>query len=345
MRAKRPGFGALLAALLVAAPAGAGTVYVRQEGTDSGSCGAKTTPCRSISRGIEVAGSGDTVRVGPGHYGDLNDDGAFDDPGDEAAELGSGCDCMIRVEKQVSLLSEAGAGATVIDGSDLAPTLVAISASGVVFGRANQGFTLTGSNGPAPRGALEVSGATGVSIAGVTAEGNAGVGFFVEGDGHTLSDNRAQQNYLGFLVRGSGSSLARNLASSNQHGLQIEGQGVALKDDVFAANRYVGLAVLNGPADAVFDRIQILGNGGVGLVTSVPIVLRGGSIVGNFAGGTNCGVSLPSGGALDAEGVFWGSAAGPGDDPADLVCQEAGTTADTDPPAKKPGKPKLKPLK
>ena len=345
MRAKQPRFGALLAALLVAAPAGAATVYVGQEGTDSGSCGAKATPCRSISRGIAVAGSGDTVRVGPGRYGDLNGDGAFDDPGDEAAELGSGCDCMIRVEKQVSLLSEAGAGATVIDGAGIAPTLVAITANGAVFGRANQGFTLTASGPNQLQGALEVSSATGVTIAGITAAGNTGIGFSVEGDGHTLSDNRAHQNYLGFLVAGGGISLARNLASSNEFGLQIEGQGIELKDDVLAANRSAGLVVVNASTDVVLNRVQVLGNGGVGIVAAAPVVLRGGRIVGNDAGDMNCGVSVVAGGALDAEGVFWGSAAGPGDDPADLVCQETGTTVDTDPPAKKPGKPKLKPLK
>jgi hypothetical protein len=343
MRVRRSGSG-FLAALLLAGPSGAATVYVAQEGTDGPACGAKATPCRSISQGIDVAGAGDTIRVGPGRYGDLNGDGAFDDPGDELGELGSGCNCMIRVAKRLTLLSEAGAGATVIDGAGNAPTLVEIAADGVVFGRANQGFSLTRSGPNQLQGALEVKALSGVSIAGNTTAHNTGIGFSVEGGSHALSDNRATDSYLGFLIVG-GSSLARNLSASNDFGVQIEGQGIELRDDVVAANRFVGLVVVTGSTDVLLSRVQVLGNGGRGIVTGAPLVLRGGRIVGNDAGDMNCGVEVATGGALDAEAVFWGAATGPGDDPADFVCAETGTTLDTDPPAKKAGKVKLKPLR
>src|SRR5205085_10263251 len=54
--------------------ASAATVYVANDGVDAASCGGKATPCRSISRGIANANSGDTLLVGPGRYGDLDGD-------------------------------------------------------------------------------------------------------------------------------------------------------------------------------------------------------------------------------------------------------------------------------
>ena len=343
MRASPPGLGALLAAALLAAPAGAATVYVGQDGTDGPSCGAKASPCRSISRGVDVAGAGDTIRVGPGRYGDLNNDGSFDDPGDEAAEVGSGCFCVIHVDKQVTLLSEAGAGATVIDGNGtVGVTLVAIVADRAVFGRANQGFTVERNGGDLAGAAIAVV-AEDVTIAGNTAAENVGTGFHIVG-AHVLSDNRARDNLTGFRIIG-GSSLTRNLAVSNVYGMQIEGQGAELKDDVVAANHSLGVAVMGGATDVVLTRVQVVGNGNEGIQVNAPIAVRGGRIVGNDGEGMNCGVYVSAGGALDAEGVYWGSATGPGDDPADIVCAEVGTTVDTDPPGKKPGKLRLKPLK
>jgi len=46
----------------------AGTVHVANNGLDSGSCGTKADPCRSITQGIKNAGLGDHVTVGPGAY-------------------------------------------------------------------------------------------------------------------------------------------------------------------------------------------------------------------------------------------------------------------------------------
>src|SRR5712692_1255858 len=82
----------------------AATFIVANNGVDSSTCGAANTPCRSISRAIANALAGDTIIVGPGRYGDLNRDGAFTDPGEEAAEVGFGCNCMIKVNKQVTLM-------------------------------------------------------------------------------------------------------------------------------------------------------------------------------------------------------------------------------------------------
>src|SRR6187402_3221360 len=44
------------------------TLYVTTDGTDSASCGAQTSSCRSITQGIENAADGDTILVGAGKY-------------------------------------------------------------------------------------------------------------------------------------------------------------------------------------------------------------------------------------------------------------------------------------
>src|SRR3989304_4802764 len=92
------------------ATAEAATLHVRNNGQDSGTCGAAASPCRSISQAIANAVAGDTLMVGPGRYGDLDGDGNFTSPGEEAAEDGSGCFCMIKVDKALTIGSRARAG-------------------------------------------------------------------------------------------------------------------------------------------------------------------------------------------------------------------------------------------
>jgi hypothetical protein len=67
----------------VGTTAAAATLWTSNVGSDSGSCGASASPCRSISQAIANASDGDTIWVGPGHYGDVNGDGTFTGPGDE----------------------------------------------------------------------------------------------------------------------------------------------------------------------------------------------------------------------------------------------------------------------
>src|SRR5262245_45022775 len=105
----------LIAAVLFILPtvpeASAGTVSVESFGVDTVNCGAKKTPCRSISRAIENAHPGDAIVVGRGVYGDLNSNGVLGEPGEEVAP---GCDCMIHVDKNVEIRSTDGAAVTLI---------------------------------------------------------------------------------------------------------------------------------------------------------------------------------------------------------------------------------------
>jgi hypothetical protein len=65
----------LLASTLPAAPADALLRYVANNGVDSATCGTLAAPCRSITRAIAHAVAGDTIVVGPGRYGDIDEDG------------------------------------------------------------------------------------------------------------------------------------------------------------------------------------------------------------------------------------------------------------------------------
>jgi hypothetical protein len=98
----------------LAASAHAATLYVANDGIDPPGCvppvcivgkpcrcGAKASPCRSITCGIMSAAAGDTIVVGPGAYGDLNHDGTLGDlPGEENPDAFSpGCGCVLALNK------------------------------------------------------------------------------------------------------------------------------------------------------------------------------------------------------------------------------------------------------
>ncbi len=118
------------------------TLHVENNGVDSAVCGSATSPCRSISQAITNASEGDRVVVGPGRYGDLNRNGTVE-PGEEAAEVGFGCECLIKLNKRITLESRGGAGVTVMDqGSANVSHGVRIQVSGAEFGGEGRGFTL-----------------------------------------------------------------------------------------------------------------------------------------------------------------------------------------------------------
>jgi hypothetical protein len=94
---------------------------------------------------------------------------------------------------------------------------------------------------------------------------------------------------------------------------------------------------------ATLERVTVLQNTTFGIsVDNGALTLRGGRIVGNDPVG-NCGIELALVSAtLDASGVWFGAATGPGVDPADAIC-ESGQSVVVEKNAKKPAKLKLKP--
>jgi hypothetical protein len=204
---------ATVALLAITGPAGATTIFVAAHGVDGVACGTKEAPCRSLSRGVARSAPGDTVEVGAGRYGDLDGDGSFTDPGDEAAEIDTGCDCLVHVTKPITIVSRLGAGATVIDAGGAPVDVVRIAASGTVFGKKGKGFTLTraGDDGL-------FTNADGVVIAGNTAVANGDDGIDIAGGQRvTVGDNRALVNGgQGFACSGTDDSLfVRNVSSDN----------------------------------------------------------------------------------------------------------------------------------
>ncbi|HWQ69060.1 MAG TPA: hypothetical protein VN494_03740 [Patescibacteria group bacterium] len=66
MRYGQIGLPLMFSLLLAAGEIQAATLYVANNGMDSGTCGAQAEPCRSITQTITNASDGDTVIVGPG---------------------------------------------------------------------------------------------------------------------------------------------------------------------------------------------------------------------------------------------------------------------------------------
>src|ERR1051325_9681293 len=123
----------------------AATLFVSNNGSDSTMCGPSANPCRSIGQAIHNAGAGDIIIVGPGLYGDV-DRSNFSGAGDEQGPNTS-CNCMINLDKDVTVLSRDGATATILDAADTTLDAVAISASGASFGATKKGFTITDADG------------------------------------------------------------------------------------------------------------------------------------------------------------------------------------------------------
>jgi len=356
-----PGSSSARLALVVASllaggalPAVGATLQVAVNGVDSPACGPKPTPCRSIGRAVQNAADGDTIVVGPGFYGDLNRDGALTDPGEELPSAISLLCCGITINKPLTLVSRDGAAETVIDfGGTLlgGNTLegVSIGSGGVVFGRPRKGFTVTGVGGS---GAIRVEQSTsGVRVEGNRAVGNAGAGFVVDGQanvaagnqafgnagpgfsivfgsGLTLTGNLSTDNLTGFLVAGPQHLLADNTAAANDVGISLIGAGlVTLTRNVVSGSTFEGV-FLSGDGH-VFTRNAVRGSRGSGVLVesadTSTLTVTGNTLVGNGAGGTNCGLELnaTTGDPLVATGNFWGAASGPGADPADLACDAA----------------------
>ena len=245
----------------------AATLHVANNGVDGAGCGTVAAPCRSISKAIANAAPKDTILVGPGVYGDLDANGAFTPAtGEEAAEVGVGCDCMVNVSKPLTILSRDGADATVLDASQVV-TVVKITSSNVVFGAPRRGFTLwrglsggvivsapadvkvagniakfNGTACPCPPGTLgagfSVTGGTGHALTGNLSANNNGQGFQVDGSGHALKENLVVDvSQAGFFIIGSGHTVHRN--SSNNVGgaaFAFDGTGHEITDNVAAAS-------------------------------------------------------------------------------------------------------------
>ena len=335
---RRIAFALLITPLLgiLAVAVEAGTLRVANNGIDSDTCGAGSAPCRSVSRAIVNAAAGDTIVVGPGRYGDLNGDGSFGGPGEEAAP--AGCGCMIEVNKRLTLQSSDGPGVTILDAGGAEITGILVQADGVTFGGGSgHGFTIVN----ARHEGLHVEG-NGVTVAGNVAIGNGlsgHVAIAVVGIGNIIADNAAINNAnTGIQVNDSGGvndssgTVTGNLASANLQGFSINTTGhVQFTQNVASGNRTQGLP-FNGSGLEI-RRNSILGNRGVGIwLFNSNVTITENNIFGNGS----CGLQNNTGAVVTASGNFWGAATGPGSDPADAVCNDASSTTIVEPVAAQP---------
>ncbi|MFP2932343.1 right-handed parallel beta-helix repeat-containing protein [Pyxidicoccus sp. 3LG] len=322
------------------------TLYVANNAVDSRTCGAKTNPCRSISRAIDNARNGDRIVVGPGRYGDLNADGDFNDPGDEAAEVLTGCRCMVLIDKRLQIESTDGAKATVLDASGAVLDVVNITANGVVFGGEGKGFTVMGAGMVTDDDGigLDILAARDVRVIDNIAQGNRDAGFRINGNRQTARKNFSIDNGTGFNCGSDaeGNTIKDNVALANVfHGFAIFGLNDTVVENRAIGNKGFGFLLLSTDASGFeFEENEAIGNRGAGVWVQVGtgFRLRENAFYGNlgeavlfFPPTPNCGVVNGTGNTVDATRNYWGAPTGPGPDPADdggrgTVCDQDGRT-------------------
>ena len=330
--------------------ASAAALYVAGNGTDSGTCGGKETPCRSITQTIANSVDGDDIVVGPGRYGDLDRDGILGETGEEPSATCSAGNCLIVVDKSLSVVSSSGAFSTVIDPGpeNTIEATIELQAPESALGAPNKGFTLYAPAEVLTATVNVVYQATDSTVTACITHAPDGdhVGYSVDTPGAVLTGNHALGGSAGFVIGASSINVlltGNSATGGNGDGFILDGIGTIAVGAVANANRY-GMIIL-GTDVAVRDS-SVLANAREGVRIQAPATatIVDSNIYGNGTDGgfINCGINV-SGGTLTATDVWWGAATGPGPDPADAACNML--PAATTPFATMPVKVKVKPLR
>jgi hypothetical protein len=292
-----------------ATPAVAAKRVVATNGADSGSCGSVPAPCLTINQAIANASPGDTVEVGPGRYGGL-----------AAGCPGFGGNCVVWLDKAVTLVSRDGASSTIIDATG-ANTGIYLDTSGAVLGSKSKGFTVEG-------GAVGIfvdSTASGVSVTGNTVLDTSQTGIDFAGAG-TVSFNRAiRSGGSGFVYVGSGSAKGNLAAGNAVSGFFLGGTSAfSMTGELASGNAGAGFSVID--SSPLITKSAAIGNGSGVNVTAVvhptsPSFTKG-TILGNSGAGLIIGDAGPGVSAIFTHD-YWGAATGPGPAPADNVLDPA----------------------
>jgi parallel beta-helix repeat protein len=241
-----------------AAAHGVRVLYVANYGVDSSVCGDRTSRCRSITQAVQNAVDGDLIEVGPGIYGDIDDDGFLQSPGDEN-RFRDGEGHVVFINKRVDVYSRAGAASTLIrrprDGSQ--GITVEITGHGATFGHPNGGFTIFTTPGRSGNG-IFVKGAN-VRISGnaVMNHNDIGIVFdlssFDRSGRGTATDNVSLGNRVGFTISGVADRsrfavVVRNIALKNREvGFEVHGAGPHVVSHNEASDNETGFSLDGGP--------------------------------------------------------------------------------------------------
>lgn len=268
--------------------AAAAALWTSNVGSDSANCGASASPCRSISQAIVNAAEGDTIWVGPGHYGDVNGDGTFTGPGDEQPNPNAGLEliaqgCIVCITKPLHIYSTNGAALTVIEGNGSSTgshSTVMILHDGVDFGAEDHGFTITGGNthGVTIVPAFTPSVSQDMTIKGNTDIGD-GDGFYVFGSTYSASEYRGCP-YCQFNARilvASNRAISNPTAGFNVAPNTWHGSGQIVVRDNEALGAGIGFSVPayqypehTFPATSVQLVNNIAAHGGTGFYADLP---------------------------------------------------------------------------
>jgi hypothetical protein len=335
------------------------SLLVGNEGTDSPSCGGFDNKCRSISQAIRNSAEGDTVFVEAGVYGDLNRNGIIGELGEEAQPSDQPpCQCLITIDKRISVLSERGAAATIIDASTtaLAAVRIARDGAGAVFGYTGMGFTVV-TAATAPWGGIWMSlpptsrrAEPSATIAGNRVVGSVQdlkfgqhAGILAQGTpGSEIYDNEVSGFFIG--IAANASRIIRNVVTRNGVGVRVanvsnpDGTPVAVPavvaDNVIADNEVgidlgfgVGVLAITGN-DILFNKEQ-----GIRYDLKHPLQpalnIQDNNIIGNGHDpgiSTHCGILNDSNSFVWATNNYWGALGTP-----DRVCNGSGSSTQIDP--------------
>jgi len=210
--------------------------------------------------------------------------------------------------------------------------VVQIAASGAVFGRARQGFTII--NG-GRAGVTVVGGAAGLRTQGVHIEGHViirnGAGVRLDADASSVVGNVIIANTGDALtIDGAQDQVLRNVAIGNGQGVSTRAERTTFQDNALVANAgpgfFVRPAVSYGEAPAIRNN-DILGNLGNGIATGMSATAIGNNIIGNavailegIADGDHCGLFADETEPVQATQNYWGDSLGPSHLDADHNC-------------------------
>ena len=329
------------------------TRHVANNGEDTNSCGSKEFPCRTISQGIINAGVNDLIQVGPGVYGDINNDGDTSDTGEESALNEDGA--LIKISKPVRILSTHGAHATFIQANSSTDFVLYLASDGIRIGKKKKGFTIKNSSlaGILVEGdkarlfgntiTSVHSGAAGIRIgcfgsteygapmrgsighSSITSNTSTGIHLCSNTSRFSIRNNIISNNQgAGIMLFGADHRIvANNISGNASSGISGTGANIRLTRNLTIANGGSGVS-LNGDG-LIAKSNSAIGNKGVGAFFSGDTVFRQNNVFGNhfFDGSVyvNCGV-FDNGEMTILQRTFYGASTGPGVDPADQLCSQ-----------------------